>query len=349
MRNLLLSPIHIHYEHLGKVMHKKLTFSLQVKVNSTQHQAKLHLLEAVNPTSLAYLDLAVQQELHEQIPLEYLDLASTIDKFESAFAHVPAGERKVVNKTIHGAAAFMLFPNLPLELRQKIYGTAAAGVEVQVNVADNGSGMWVSKSFGNDAMLIASNEAFRFLSAQYSYLPIFTNGTTLYSTKLDEGLALTLAGTAQYPTLIIAPMFATSFNLANIRSVSFKIYHLDNDNAARWIQQNLAALRLPNFERLFIGCSIKISTTIQNPVSFQVSSTTEDDDRSVSYDHVLRTVDGRSYEDWQAMAKLGQLVVKQTEKQGILDLWMMLDRCVRNEDRFPSFPAEVIMDFQWVV
>jgi hypothetical protein len=41
--------------------------------------------------------------------------------------------------------------------------------------------------------------------------------------------------------------------------------------------------------------------------------------------------------------------VKQTEKQGILDLWMMLDRCVRNKDRFPSFPAEVIMDFQWVV
>ena len=37
------------------------------------------------------------------------------------------------------------------------------------------------------------------------------------------------------------------------------------------------------------------------------------------------------------------------EKQSILDLWMMLDRCVRNKDRFPSFPAEVIMDFQWVV
>jgi hypothetical protein len=34
------------------------------------------------------------------------------------------------------------------------------------NVADNGSGMWVSKSFGNDAMWIATNEAFRYLSAQ---------------------------------------------------------------------------------------------------------------------------------------------------------------------------------------
>ena len=309
----------------------------------------MHLLEAVNSISLAYLDLAVEQELHEQIPLEYLDLASTFDKFESAFVLVPAGERKVINKTIHGAAAFMLFPNLPLELRQKIYGTAAAGVEVQVSVADNGSGMWVSKSFGNDAMLIASNEAFTYLSAMYGYLPVFTNGTTLYSAKLDDGLALTLAGIAQYPTLILAPMFATGFNLGNIRSVSFEISHLDNDNAARWIQQNLSALRLPNFERLFIRCSIKVSTPFQNPVSFQVSSTTEDNDRSASYDHVLHTVDGRAYEDWEAMSKMGQLVVKQTEKQGILDLWMMLDRCVRNENRYPSFPAEVVMDFQWVV
>jgi hypothetical protein len=46
---------------------------------------------------------------------------------------------------------------------------------------------------------------------------------------------------------------------------------------------------------------------------------------------------------------MGQLVVKQTEQQGILDIWMMLDLCVRNKDRFPSFPAEVIMNFQWVV
>jgi hypothetical protein len=49
------------------------------------------------------------------------------------------------------------------------------------------------------------------------------------------------------------------------------------------------------------------------------------------------------------MSKMGQLVVKQNEQQGILDIWMMLDRAVRNKDRFPSFPAEAIMDFQWVV
>ena len=63
------------------------------------------------------------------------------------------------------------------------------------------------RSFGNDAMF-ATNEAFRYLSAKYCYLPIFTNGTTLYSAKLDDGIALTLAGIAQYPTLTIAPMFA---------------------------------------------------------------------------------------------------------------------------------------------
>jgi hypothetical protein len=37
-----------------------------------------------------------------------------------------------------------------------------------------------------------------------------------------------------------------------------------------------------------------------------------------------------------------------TEQQGILDIWIMLDRAVRNKDRFPSFPTEVIMDFEWV-
>jgi hypothetical protein len=330
-------------------LHKKLTFSLQVKVNPIQHQAKLDLLEAVNSTSLAYLDLAVQQELHEQTSLEYLDLTSTSVKFETAFALVPAGERKVVNKTVHGAATFLLFPNLPLEMRQKIYGTAAAGVEVQVKVADVGSGMWVGKSFGNDPMLIATNEAFRYLSAKYCYIPVFANGTTLYSAKLDDSLALTLAGIAQYPTLTIAPMFDINFNLANIRSVSFEISHLDNDNAARWIQQNLSGLRLQNLERLSIICYIKISTPIQSPVSFQVSSTTQSGNRSTRYEHVLQTADGGEYQDFGAMAKMGQLVASQTEQQGILDIWMMLDRAVRNKDRFPSFPTEVIMDFEWIV
>jgi hypothetical protein len=45
-----------------------------------------------------------------------------------------------------------------------VYGTAAAGVEVQVKVEDNGCRMWVGKSFGNDPILIATNEAFRYLS-----------------------------------------------------------------------------------------------------------------------------------------------------------------------------------------
>jgi hypothetical protein len=45
-----------------------------------------------------------------------------------------------------------------------VYGTAAAGVAVQVKIEDNGCGMWVGKSFGNDPMLIATNEAFRYLS-----------------------------------------------------------------------------------------------------------------------------------------------------------------------------------------
>ncbi len=330
-------------------MHMKLTFSLQVKVNSIQHQAKLHLLEAVKSTLLAYLDPGVQHELHEQISFEYLDLASAIVKLESAFVPTPAGERKIINKSIHGASTFMLFPNLPLEMRQKIYAAAAAGVEVQVRVEDNGSGMWVGKSFRNDPMLIVTNEAFRYLSAKYEYNPIFENGTTLYSAKLDESLALTVAGIAQYPTLTIAPMFDTTFDLANLRSVSFEISHLDNDNAARWIQENLSGLRLPNLERLSLCSSIKISTPMQSPVSFRVRSTTPNGDRSTRYQHVLQTADGRNYQDFAAMSKMGQLVVNQTEQQGILDIWMMLDRCVRNMDSFPSFPARVDMDFQWEV
>ena len=145
-------------------------------------------------------------------------------------------------------------------------------------------------------------------------------------------------------------MFDINFNLANIRSVAFEISHLDNDNAARWIQDNLSGLRLQNLESLSINCSIRISTPMQSPVSFQVSSTTANGDRSTRYEHILQTTDGREYDgDFGAMAKMGQLVASQTEQQGILDIWMMLDRAVRNQDRFPSFPTEVFMDFQWVV
>jgi hypothetical protein len=36
---------------------------------------------------------------------------------------------------------------------------------------------------------------------------------------------------------------------------------------------------------------------------------------------------GSSVKDWGAVSKMGQLVAKKTEKQGILDLWMILDCC----------------------
>jgi hypothetical protein len=44
--------------------------------------------------------------------------------------------------------------------------------------------------------------------------------------------------------------------------------------------------------------------------------------------NILHTSEERRIlSDWGAMSKMGQLVAKKTEKQGILDLWMMLDCC----------------------
>jgi hypothetical protein len=42
-----------------------------------------------------------------------------------------------------------------------------------------------------------------------------------------------------------------------------------------------------------------------------------------------------------------ELVVKQTEHQGILGLCIMLDRCLKNTKKFPTFPGKVAMQFYY--
>jgi hypothetical protein len=66
---------------------------LPTKINSVQGKAELDLVEVANSTSLAYLDLVVHGELKSSLgTLDYLDLASTVPKFESAFVFVCSGE-----------------------------------------------------------------------------------------------------------------------------------------------------------------------------------------------------------------------------------------------------------------
>jgi hypothetical protein len=319
----------------------------------------------VEAKSKSYLAILSKSTLRINGNLNYLDLAgqvtrgeSGIDRFEyldltnlqDSFINVPLGQctlfKKAALKSLGVDNSFVLFPNLPLEIRRKIYDDAVAGQEIEVKVSDIGSGKWIGQAYPNLELMAASHEAWQYLSVEYGYMPIFQGGSTLHSTKLDGSVSLIVVGATQYPVLEIQPKFSANFDLVKLNSLTFEINYLHYDNAAKWVQSNLSGF--PNIEKLNIRCYNKISTPAQQEVTFRIDAELKKDaSRARGYNFILRTEDGRGFQDWSAMDRAGELIVKQTEHQGILDLWMMLDRGLKNTKKFPTFPSEVAMQFYW--
>jgi hypothetical protein len=64
--------------------------------------------------------------------------------------------------------------------------------------------------------------------------------------------------------------------------------------------------------------------------------------------NVLHTSEGRRIlSDWGAISKMGQLMAKKTKKQGILDLWMMLDRCSQPHCRVMTSGMVTTLEIGW--
>jgi hypothetical protein len=319
---------------------------IEAKVKS--YLAALSSSTARNTNNLNHLNLAgpIAHGESDISPLEYLDLAN----FQDGLIKIPLGERTLLKKTTLKSFgddnAFVLFPNLPLEIRRKIYHSAVTGQEIEVKVIETGSGQWIGQSYPNLELIAASHEACQYLCAEYGHLPIVQGGSTLYSPKLDGFLSLIIVGATQHPVLQIQPKFSVNFDLAKINSLTFEINYLHYDNAAKWVQSNLVGF--PNISKLNIRCYNKISTPAQQKATFRIDAELKKGaSRASGYNFILRTEDGRGFQDWSAMDRAGELVVKQTEHQGILDLWMMLDRGLKNMKKFPTFPSEVAMQFYW--
>lgn len=305
---------------------------------------------------LKHLDLAGTGQYPRFRPFECLDLAGTITSTGcfKAFIIVRFGARRFINRSVlksfGNGDSLTLFPNFPLEVRCNIYDHAVARPEsVGINVTDNGSGGWSSSAGGypNYNLMAANTEAFNYLTKEYGYAPIFKDGTTLFSPKVDGMINLTISATAPNPMLKISRMFSKGFDLANIGSFVFEISDLENGNPAQWIMDNL--LGMPNLTSLTIRCQLKTSAVEQSEVKFDVVSEAWDG-RDERYIHALVTDEGLEYkEDFELMTKIGVLGVKDTEIQGVMDLFMMLDRSLLNTNRFPSFPDMVRISFQWIL
>lgn len=305
---------------------------------------------------LKHLDLAGTGQYPRFRPFECLDLAGTITSTVcfKAFIIVRFGARRFVNRSVlksfGSGDSLTLFPNFPLEVRCNIYDHAVVRLEsVSINVMDNGSGRWFSPAvvYPNYNLMAANTEAFNYFSKEYGYAPVFKYGTTLFSPKVDGMINLTISSTTPNPMLKISRKFSNGFDLANIGSFVFEISDLENGNPAQWIKENL--LGMPNLTSLTIRCQLKTSVSEQSEVKFHIVSEALDG-RDERYTHALVTDGVLEYKrDHELMTQIGVLGIKDTEIQGVMDLFMMLDRSLLNTERFPSFPDTVRMSFQWIL
>jgi hypothetical protein len=328
-----------------------------VKGNGSNHLVKSVTFGDTSLLKMDYLDLAGVNTARSEWkpkPFECLNLA-VLPRFEQpAFFVVRHGHRVLINRAIlksHGPAESMvLFSLFPVEIRRKIYDHALLrDEEVSSKVVDNGTGQWVSRGIiePNYFLMASSIDAHKYLSAKYDYTSIYKGGITVFSPKVDHYVKLTIVATTADPNLQIAPMFSNHFSMANIGSLVFEISGLNNDNAARWIRSNLAGMT--NLKFLFIHCFCTISVPEQSKVSFHVEAKVPSN-RKCDYTYSLYTKNDEGYDicqDGHAQIKIGTLVAKQEEQQGIMDIWMALDRCYKNQRDFPKFPKTVIMAFYW--
>jgi hypothetical protein len=318
---------------------------------SSQHEASTIAksdadVEASNLVKVAtmiqgiqYLDLAVDIKPRTTTPTE----EST---FEAMYIKVPFGQNTYINrsllKAMGPAKAMYLFPNLPLEIRQKIFKYTVEGVTVQVKLTDNGHN-WIGDAFPPPELLAASKEACQYIfHHQKEYTHVFERGATLYNPKLDE-LFVKLVSIVNAPTLAIAPKFSAGETMASISCLTFEICNLEN--SVQWINENLRGMI--NLKSLAIHAFIPISAPGQSEVSFYVVS--EDVDRTrQEYDHVLESESGAKFVGFNAMTEINRRIVNQNERQGVFGLWMMLSRCLKNRTRFPTFPSTVLTALHWV-
>ena len=295
-------------------------------------------------------------------PFAPLDLAVVVPHFMFPFFYVRHGRRVWVNREIlkSSAPSMVLFPYFPVEIRHKIYDHALLTDEtVLSNVTDNGTGKWVSNgSFEpNYGVMHCCIDAHDYIIKKYNYTPLYKAGSTLFSPKVDQYVGLTIVAAAANPTLRIAPMLGDQISLAHIGSLVVEISGLENDKAARYVRSMVAGMT--NLKSLKIRCICKITVPEQAELSFQVhahlskavSEVSEvSDARPNGYTYVLLVKNEEGcdvFRNFEAQDKICNMVIKQEEQQGIMDIWMMLNRCVKDTQTFTAFPEAVSMVFNW--
>jgi hypothetical protein len=263
---------------------------------------------------------------------------------EDGSIKVPFGEFQLINcallKSLGPATAMVLFPNFPLEIRQKIYDYDVEGTVVRIKLLDVGHN-WCGESFVPADLAAASKEALQYMKAKYGYMPVFSNGTTMYSPQLDL-LLLKLVQAVNMPAMAIAPKVTSSTILDGISSVTFEICNFQH--GVQWIQNNLVGMT--GLKKLAIHGFFPTAGTGQAQVSLYVTSEDISNNRK-EYQHCLEKKDGSRHFGFAAMVVIGESINDQNQQQGILDLWMLMDRCLKNPVRFPSFPKTVVMGFHW--
>jgi hypothetical protein len=260
----------------------------------------------------------------------------------SDMIYVPTGSIKLLDAKVLKAEGpakyFVLFPNLPNELRNKIYESIAEGhptpyVIFTETAGKNGVHYYTVRA-PVPAIILASNEAARNFSASEKYNYFNAKGCSLKSPILMpkwEDRDFILRSAVSQPKLILSKYLVRTMDIHLIGQLCMDFNEFKPENIT-WILNNIK--RMPKLKYFQLNAALPIGKNVKEfnvRVDFADIHSTGREFEPIYVDEEGFKVVG--FGCWNThVFKL----VPQKYQQAMWDVGMLLDRCLRTTSKFPG-------------
>jgi hypothetical protein len=268
--------------------------------------------------------------------------------------NIACGEVKVVNRAMLKALGFdgefQLFPNLPIELRIKIYELALPEsheeaitiIETATKKRNGVKRTRIVRRFELKptlpALVKASKEVrdifypqdLELLKAGFVIAKV---GVSMFSTvTIIDGVSVPGLVSDQKPKLVLGDVLKNGAAIAEIKVLKIDLNNLVN--ICEWISANLAAMS--GLEKVHIRATVGCHTDRRSS-QLSVHGFFEDvDEARAEFMPCFKFDEFGEMWGFEAMAQLCKLMQYQPEEQAVMDLWMALNRRLRSKVPFPS-------------
>jgi hypothetical protein len=256
--------------------------------------------------------------------------------------YVPTGAIKLVDAKVLKAEGpakyFVLFPNLPNELRNKIYESSAEDHPTPYVIFTETAGKYGLHYYTVrapvPALMVASNEAAQNLSATEKYSNFNAKGCSSKSPIFVpewENRDFILRSAVSQPKLILSKCLVRTMDIHHVGQLCMDVNDFKLANLP-WILNNIK--RMPKLKYLQLNGALPIGKDVEEfnvRVDFADIHSTRREFEPIYVDEEGSQVVG--FGCWNThVFKL----VPQKYQQTMWDVGMLLDRCLRTTSKFPG-------------